>query len=98
MHEPLQSAYKAAHSTESALLRVQKDIRTAMDQKKATFLVLLDLPAAFDTVNHPILLQRMAGRLRIGGTALSWFKSYLGDRTQKVSGVRRAQSLDHFCT
>jgi hypothetical protein len=92
MHEPLQSAYKAAHSTESALLRVQNDILTAMDQKKATFLVLLDLSAAFDTVDHPILIQRMSDRLRIGGTALSWFKSYLEDRTQKVS-INDALSL-----
>ena len=84
MHETLQSAYKMFHSTESALLRVQNDLLQAMDQKKESYLVLLDLSAAFDTVDHEQLLQRMQHRLGIGGTALSWFRSYLTGRTQKV--------------
>ena len=55
--DTLQSAYKKAHSTETALLRVQNDILTSIDQKRGTFLILLDLSAAFDTVDHDLLLS-----------------------------------------
>jgi hypothetical protein len=48
------------------------------------FLELLDLSAAFDTVNHEILLHRIQIRLGIGGTVPTWLRSYLADRTQKV--------------
>ena len=84
MHETLHSAYKAFHSTESPLLRVHNDLLTAMDRKQWSYLVLLDLSAAFDTVDHELLLHRLKARLGIGGTALAWFKSYLTNRTQEV--------------
>jgi hypothetical protein len=84
MHESLQSAYKSSHSTETALLRVQNDLLSAMDNRKASFLVLLDLSAAFDTVDHSILIERMTTRLRIGGKVLMWCMSYLENRTQRV--------------
>ena len=54
--EPLQSAYRPAHSTESVLLKVKCDIMEFVSQRKGVFLALLDLSAAFDTVNHEILL------------------------------------------
>lgn len=63
------------------MLRVQNDILKAIDNQKAVFLVLLDLSAAFDTVNHMILLKRMSSRYGIKGTALKWFQSYLTDRS-----------------
>ena len=50
-----QYAYRAFHSTETALLKVQNDIATSMDKGTAVALVLLDLPAAFDTIDHSIL-------------------------------------------
>ena len=50
--EPLQSAYRAAHSTETALLTVKNDIMTSIHHRKGVFVVLLDLSAAFDTVTH----------------------------------------------
>ena len=50
LHEEFQSAYRAQHSTETALLRVRTDIMTGMDNGKAVFVVLLDLSATFDTV------------------------------------------------
>ena len=96
MHEPLQSAYKSAHSTESALLRVQNDLLMAMDNKKNSYLVLLDLSAAFDTVDHTYLIGRMASRLRIGGSALQWFTSYLTGRTQRVKIGDAFSSLVHI--
>ena len=82
--EMLQSAYKEYHSTETALLCVQNDILLEMDKGKVVFLVLLDLSAAFDTVRHDILLERLSKRLGICGTALNWFQSYLKDRQQTV--------------
>ena len=62
LDEPLQSAYKPGHSTETALLKVTNDILLALDEKRDVFLVLLDLSAAFDTVNHTILLNRLRDR------------------------------------
>ena len=47
-----QSAYRAFHSTETALLKIQNDIATSMDKGAAVGLVLLDLSAAFDTIDH----------------------------------------------
>ena len=55
----LQSAYRKRHSTETALLRVWSDILEAADEQRATLLAMLDLSAAFDCVDHTILLQRL---------------------------------------
>ena len=62
---------------------LKNDILRAMDDSKATVLVLLDLSAAFDTVDHNCLLERLK-QCGISGTAQSWFKSYLEDRSQRV--------------
>ena len=56
---PLQSAYRPKHSTETALLRIANDLLTAMDNNKICILTLLDLSAAFDTIDHQILLTRL---------------------------------------
>jgi hypothetical protein len=80
-----QSAYREGHSTETALLRVQNDILMEMEKKNVVLLVLLDLSAAFDTIDHEILLKRLATRCGIQGNALKWFRSYLKDRTQSVT-------------
>ena len=55
--ETYQSAYKGNHSTETALIRVHNDIAMAIDQNRSVILVLLDLSAALDTVDHGILLS-----------------------------------------
>lgn len=81
---PLQSAYKKFHSTETALLRIQNDILTAMDKGKVTALTLLDLSAAFDTIDHNLLLKRLEQWFGISGSALAWLSSYLEDRSQQI--------------
>ena len=82
---PTQSAYRNGYSTESALLRVTSDIFEACDASKVTLLALLDLSAAFDCVDHTILLERLRLTYGICGTVLEWIKSFLTDRTQTVS-------------
>ena len=59
LKEPLQSAFRAKHSTETALVKVQNDILCAIDEQKVVLLALLDLSAAFDTCNHQIRLTRL---------------------------------------
>ena len=84
LHDPLQSAYKQYHSVETALTRVQNDILLALDKKQCVLLVLLDLSAAFDTVDHTVMLQRLSKEFGIADFALQWFESYLVDRKQSV--------------
>ena len=84
--EMMQSAYRKAHSTETALLRVQNDILKAVDgKKKVVFLVLLDLSAAFDTVDHAILLSFLKSYVGLSGPVLRMLESYLQGRTQCIS-------------
>ena len=82
--EVFQSAYRAHHSTERALLRVYNDIAMSIDNQTSVVLVLLDLSPAFDTVDHSLLLARLSTRFGICDQALDWFRSYLSDRTQYV--------------
>ncbi len=84
LYDKFQSAYRQFHSTETALLRVKNDVLNAMDNQNITLMLLLDLSAAFDTIDHEILLHRLKERCGIGGTAIKWMRSYLTDRTQIV--------------
>ena len=73
----LQSAFRKRYSTETALLKVQNDILLNMDRQHVTLLVLLDLSAAFDTVNHEILLRLLEQHLmlqvqRFNGSLHTW--------------------------
>ena len=77
-----QSAYRPFHSTETALLSVHNNLVRSIDNGHVSLLVLLDLSAAFDTVDHQILLSVLSNRFSVDSTALNWFKSYLTDRTQ----------------
>ena len=79
-----QSAYKKYHSTETLLLKINNDIMASLDKGEAVMLVLLDLSAAFDTIDHNIMLDRLNKKYGIEGTALKWFESYLQHRTQSV--------------
>ena len=78
----LQSAYRRHHSTETALLRVLSDIFAATDKQCVTLLGLLDLSAAFDCVDHAILLDRLQLVFGLDGCALDWLTSFLEARTQ----------------
>ena len=80
-----QSAYRKGHSTQTALVRVHDDIVSAVDKGCGVCLILLDLSAAFDTVDHTILCTFLENHIGLGGHALDFFKSYLADRTQCVS-------------
>ena len=82
--EPHQSAYQPCHSTETALLKVKSDLITATENQEIACLVLLDLSAAFDTVDIGIFLQRLTNWFGIIGTVKTWITTYLTDKTQKV--------------
>ena len=84
LFEPFQSAYKQFHSCETALVRVQNDILRAVDNNCCVVLLLLDLSAAFDTVDNTILLNRMSSKFGIKGQVRNWFQSYLHKKTQFV--------------
>ncbi|GFR70782.1 reverse transcriptase [Elysia marginata] len=89
----LQSAYRPLHSTETALLRVHNDIIRQVDQRKAVMLVLLDLSAAFDTIDQDCLLHRLQKQFGIKGVALNWLASYMSERFQAVQINSTAVSL-----
>ena len=79
-----QSGFRARHSTETALLKVLSDILSAADHGDVTLLGLLDLSAAFDTVDHDILLHRLEESFGLTGSVLNWLSSFLHGRTQQV--------------
>ena len=83
LHDPQQSAHRAHHSCETAMAFLQSQVIAAMDNGSVTFLVLLDLSAAFDTINHSVLLRRLRQQ---GDTdkAHKWLEKYLKDRSQSV--------------
>jgi hypothetical protein len=82
---PNQSAYRPHHSTETALLKVTNDLLLALDSGSVSILTLLDLSAAFDTVDHLTLFKTLRNYFGISGSVLAWFQSYLSDRKQAVS-------------
>ena len=70
------------------------DVLRAADRGEVTLLCLLDLSAAFDTVDHDILLDRLQMSFGVHGTVLSWLESFLRGRTQSVSVM---ESLQNAC-
>ncbi|KAK3535465.1 hypothetical protein QTP70_016886 [Hemibagrus guttatus] len=83
LHDPNQSGFKAAHSTETALLAVTEKLHAARSAKLSSVLILLNLSAAFDTANHKTLLSTLRS-LGICGTAWEWFASYLDGRSYQA--------------
>uniref|UniRef100_A0A3B5R938 Reverse transcriptase domain-containing protein n=1 Tax=Xiphophorus maculatus TaxID=8083 RepID=A0A3B5R938_XIPMA len=83
--DSFQSGFRAYHSTETALVKVFNDIHINTDCGRTTVLVLLDLSAAFDTVDHDILLNRLESWVGLSGPVLNWFESYIKNRDFFVS-------------
>ena len=79
-----QSAYRNHHSTETASVKVLNDLLLAIDKGHEAVLVLLDYTAAFDTIDHELLLHRLEHDFFITGTVLEWIRSYLHNRSQRV--------------
>ena len=80
-----QSTYRPNHSTETALLKVTNDTLLNMNDQRVTLFLLLDLSAAFDTVDHDSLLHRLQFTFGVNGKVLSWSSSYLSGRSQQIA-------------
>ncbi len=92
-----QSGFRSGHSTETALLSVFGDLRLARTASKSSLLILQHLSAAFDTINHKILLSTLL-RKGISGTTLQWFEYHLSDRSFKVSWRGEVSKSQHLAT
>ena len=75
-----QSAYWQHHSCETSLLKLTNDILWSMEDQNITAVLALDISAAFDTIDHDILLQVLKNQYGINGKALDWYNSYLHPR------------------
>ena len=84
LHIKEQSAYRKCHSTETLLVRIWNDLLVAADERTATVVMMLDLSAAFDTVDHDLLLKILKNEIGLRGKSLHWFESFLKGRTQRV--------------
>ena len=80
-----QSAYRKNYSCETALVGILEDILWAMERQRVTAVVAIDLSAAFDTVDHDILLDVLTKRFGVKNNALNWFDNYLRPRGLKVN-------------
>ena len=84
LHAEHQSGYRPNHSCETATLAVYNDLLCISVTKKQVVLLLLDLSAAFDTINHTTLLRKLRVQFGINSTVLNWFNSYLDSRSFTV--------------
>ena len=79
-----QSAYREFQFTETALFKIHNDILSSIDDGRVTALTLLCLSAAFDTIDHTVLLRRLDDWFGVTEKALDWFRSYLTGRCQRI--------------
>ena len=96
MSNNLQSAYKKFYSTEAAFLKVENDVLLNMEKGSVTTLTLIDLSAAFDTIDHLTLINRLSSWYGISGIVLDWFTSYLSDRCQLVKNQDYISNADYI--
>ena len=86
-----QSGFRAHHSTETAVRKIMSDILSAADHGTVTLLGLLDMSAAFDTVEHFIVLDRLGTSFGIRGTALAWL-----DHSSPEGNNRSSSTVSHL--
>ncbi|KAL5252011.1 hypothetical protein ACHWQZ_G014978 [Mnemiopsis leidyi] len=84
MFSSFQSGYRKNHSCETAVTKIHNDILMMIDKKENVVLLLLDLSAAFDTINHRLLLNKLQRLYGINDVAINWLSSYLSNRSYKV--------------
>jgi hypothetical protein len=94
LDNPYQLAYKSGHSTKSAMLKIKSDTHGLLCKGQAAALTLLDLSAAFDTIDHDILLNRLSFLYGFTDTVLEWFTTYLSNRRQSVKVLNTLSSED----
>ena len=98
LQEPLQSAYWKGCSTETALLWVQDHALRSLERGMGVILLLLYLSAAFNTVDHELLLETVERYVGLGGRCLDWLRGYLSYRVQSVTiGDGRSTSRRLAC-
>ena len=88
---------RSKHSTQTAVLKVITDVLRATDQGQVSLLCMLGHTAAFDIVDHDILIHHLQQSFGVKGQALSWIESCLRDTTQSVS-IDGVQSTRSFLT
>ena len=93
LYDPLQSACRAKHATETAIIKLNNHVIEGMDEGKCTILASMDLSAAFDTVDQDILLRRLQNVYGIVETALLWFKLYLKIKHIDCTSRIRSQNV-----
>ncbi len=79
-----QSGFRKNHSTDTCLSYLNDKILRGIDQGKTTGMILIDLQKAFDTIDHNVLTDKLA-YIGFSDSAVSWFKSYLSNRSFVVS-------------
>jgi len=72
-----QSAYSCNNSTETAVVKIVSNLLLACDRRQVTLLSLLYLSAAFNTVDHTILLDRLQSAFDVHGTVVNWIQSFV---------------------
>jgi len=92
-----QSAYRAQHSTETAVLKVLTDILTAADRGDLSMLTLLDMSAAFDIVDHPILLRRLSTSYTVSMVSSTCGSAHTSPTALSMSAVPDPGRLLYWC-
>ena len=94
----MHSAYRRHQSTETSLIHLLDSVYHAADDGLATLLLSLDLSAAFDTIDHSILLKRLSTSFGVMGSAHNWLNSYLSERSNSVRvGSSSSSVLSSIC-
>ena len=94
LDNPYQLVYKAGHSTETALLSIKNEVHLSLSRGEPTALVMLDLSASFDTIDHSTLLSCLSIWFGVSGSVLKWFTSYL---TYHYQSIKIGSTLSQVC-